>query len=146
MVTDAGCIGTSAPCAHSCSPVAASVILPVKAPRFGSASVSARVAASLSGVGLCAESATGLIPGLAVANAGAGGIASAASLERATRQQRRGHDDRNNHQQNGHPDHDVGGPSPLGGTHVSPDSRPAKAGYRLRESVRSTRRVVSCLY
>ena len=75
LVTDAGCIGTSAPCAHICSPVAASVILPVKAPRFGSASVSARVAASLSGVGLSAESDTGLMPGSAVAGAGAGAMA-----------------------------------------------------------------------
>ena len=62
LVTDAGCIGTSAPCAHSCSPVAASVIRPVKAPRFGSASVSARVAASLSGVGLSRGVGHGLDP------------------------------------------------------------------------------------
>ncbi len=77
LVTEAGCMGTSAPCVHSCSPVAASVILPVNAPRFGSASVSANVAASLSGVGLSAESETGLIPGSAVAGAGAAGSATA---------------------------------------------------------------------
>jgi 5-methyltetrahydropteroyltriglutamate--homocysteine methyltransferase len=53
------------------------VILPVNAPRFGSASVSANVAASLSGVGLSADSETGLMPGSAVAGAGAAGRATA---------------------------------------------------------------------
>ena len=62
LFVDAGCMGTSAPCAHSCAPVIASVILPVSAPRFGSAN-GASVAASRSGVGFVAVSATGTMPG-----------------------------------------------------------------------------------
>ena len=72
LLVDAGCIGRSAPCAHSCAPVIASVILPVSAPRFGSATNGANVAASRSGVGLSAESATGTMPGFAVAAGGVG--------------------------------------------------------------------------
>ncbi len=37
LLVDAGCIGMSAPCAHSCAPVIASVMRPVSTPRFGSA-------------------------------------------------------------------------------------------------------------
>src|SRR6185312_8651246 len=60
LFVDAGCIGTSAPWAHNCAPVSASVILPVSAPRFGSATSGASVAASRSGDGL---SVTGRIAG-----------------------------------------------------------------------------------
>ena len=81
LVVDAGCIGMSAPCAHSCVPVIASVIRPVKMPRFGSARAGASVAASLSGVGLGAESATGTMPGSAVAEGGSGLTACASLVE-----------------------------------------------------------------
>ena len=79
LLTEAGCIGVPAPWAHSCAPVDASVTRPVKAPRFGSATKGARVAVSRSGVGLGAESPSGVTPGSTVASAG-WGVTALASL------------------------------------------------------------------